>query len=410
MKSSVWPEVKKSLSTAKDKITVDQLYLLLNIEENHEGVVDEVFYKKYWQTQSVMDSKNFDVFIELLWHNKNPNAINHPFYIYFMKKIVDCKLLKSFWVEIDKIIETPTKQLEQVTVHSAICALKCSESSKDVKKILTENFLKLINLHSAKSIKDEDVQEMYTELLDLFDQKFQNLKKEEQKLEVLRIFTVSPGRLTIEKGSNKKFISNLINSLELESIKEAIEDIKNIIISDKDERERQYAASVLQRIISANKLFSNNIEWRVQQLNFLMNLAFFKSKDGMTLSTNEVDINSNASNIKHIFYHCLEYKLSNMEDERKFLLGIINEIDVVLNKKDFNKYLQKPMNDSNIKTWKRMMKEVTTKFDKKDMKLKTVFQVLILHMGLQLFNHPEIAENAISELESVTKRALQKSK
>lgn len=409
MKSSVWPELKKSLSHAKDNITVDQLYLLLTIEATHAGVIDDLFYKKYWLTTTILDAKNFDVFIQLLWQTKRPNAINHPFYVYFMKRIVDSKLLKKFWDEVDKVLATPTKQLEQVSVHAAICALRCIETSpKEVSKILTVNFLQLLNAHSCKSIKDEDLQEMYTELVDLLDKCFQNLKKQEQKLEVLRLFTVTPGRLTIEKGSNKKFISNLINALEIDSLTASIEDIKQIIVSDKDERERQYAASVLQRVISSNKLFSNNIEWRTEQLNFLMHLAFFKSKDGTTLSTNDADVNSNATNIKNIFYHCLEHKLSNLDDEKKFLMGIVTEIDGVLEKKDSNKYLQKPLSENHLKTWKRMMKEVTAKVDKKEKKLRTVFQVLILHMGLQLFNHPDIAENAIAELEVVTKRALAK--
>lgn len=399
--------MKKYVSTAKDKISVDQLYFLLILEETHANLIDEIFYKKYWQTAKILDAKNFDVFIQLLWKNKRPSSINHPFYVFFLKKIVDSKLLKGFWDEVDKCLETPTKQLEQVTIHSAVCVLKCLENkTKEILKIFTANFLKTLNTHCSKSIKDEDVNDMYTEFFDLLDKSLQSLKKNDQKLEALRYFTVSPGQMTIEKGSNKKFISNLINTLDIENLNKTIDDIKNIIISEKDERERQYAASVFQRIITTNKLVNNDIDWRIKQLNFLMTLSFFKSKDGVNLSSNEVEVNAN---MKNIFYHCLEYKLPNLDDEKKLLIGIINQIDSILNKKDANKFLQKPLNDSHFKTWKRMMSEVNAKVDKKEKKLRVVFQVLILHMGLQLFNHPDVAESAITELESVIKRSLQKS-
>lgn len=402
--------MKKHVSSAKDTITIDQLYFLLILEDNHMNVIDEIFYKKYWQTSKILEARNFDIFIQILWKNKRPNSINHPFYVYFLKKIVDAKLLKGFWDEVDKCLETPTKQLEQVTIHSAVCLLKCLENKpKDVMKIFTKNFLKTLNTHSAKSIKDEDINDMYAEFFELLDTSLQSLKTNEQKLQALKYFTVAPGTMTVEKGSKKKFISNLINILDVDSIKETIVDIKNIIISDKDERERQYAASVFQRIITTNKLVNNNIEFRVEQLNFLMTLAFFKSKDGVKLSSNEADINGNASNLKNIFYHCLEYKLPNLEEEKKLLFGVINQIDSILSKKDANKFLQKPLSDSHFKTWKRMMNEVNAKVDKKEKKLRVVFQVLILHMGLQLFNHPDVAESAISELEAVIKRSLQKS-
>jgi len=55
-----------------------------------------------------------------------------------------------------------------------------------------------------------------------------------------------------------------------------------------------------------------------------------------------------------------------------------------------------------------MYEEASAKADKKEKKLKRVFQVLMLHMGLQLFNNSDVAENAINELEAVSARTAQK--
>lgn len=409
MTSVILPALKKNVSVAKDNIMIDPLYLLLVLEEHHEGSLDTLFYKKFWQSNSILSADNFDIFVNLLWSNKKGNAINHPFHVYLMRRLTSAKLVKPFWARVDAILESPSKEIELVTIHSAISIVKSLEDKpKEVLKILTPNFLKMLSANGTKSIRDEDIQEMYTELFELFDKRFQALKKEDLKLQALRMFTQSPGSLTVEKSSAKKFISNLLGTLELNGLTEAVSDIKAIIISDKDERERQYASTILQKIITGNKLVSSNIEWRIEQLNFLVNLAIFKSSDGVELTSKEENINSNAGNIRNIFYHCLEYKLANLDDEKTVLLGIVNHINDRLSKKDSNKYLQKPLQSQHLETWKKMYSETSAKVEKKDKKLKTVFQVLTLHMGLQLFNNSEVAANAITELEAVTKRALQK--
>lgn len=398
------------MSVAKDSITVDPLYLLLVIEEHHESTIDALFYKKFWQTDAILSEENFDTFVSLLWGSKRTNAINHPFYVYFMRRLATTKHVKAFWSHVDGLLESPSKQIELVTIHSAISIVKNLEdkSPKEVLKILTPNFLKMLNANGTKSIRDEDIQEMYAELYELFDERFSALKKEEHKLQALRTFTQSSGLLTVEKSSTKKFISKLISSLQLEGLIEAVNDIKAIIVSDNDDRERQYAATVLQKIITGNKLVLGNIEWRIEQLNFLVNLAIFKSSDGVELSTKDEDINSNSTNIKSTFYHCLEAKLPKLDDEKTVLLGIVNHINSRLGKKDSGRFLQKSLNESHIAAWKKMFATTTAKVDKKDKKLMTVFHVLMLHMGLQLFNNSDVAENAIIELEAVTKRALQK--
>lgn len=354
-----------------------------------------------------MSAKNFDVFINLLWKNKKDNAVNHPFYEFFTLRLVNSKLVKPFWQQVDATLEKPTKPEELVTIHSALCIAKNIEGKpKEVLKLLTPNFLKMLSTNSTKSLKDEDIQEMYTEFHDLLDKCLQGLKPD-SKLQALKIFTQS-GTLAIEKNSQKKFITNLINALELDALNEAIVDIKEIITTSKQEREQQYAATIFQKIVTGNKLVSSDIEWRIEQLNFLVNLAIFKSADGVTLTTSDEDINNNAGNIKNIFYSCLKYKLPKLDDEKTVLIGIVDHINSTLSKKDPNRFLQKALKANHFAIWKKMYSEATAKVDKKEKKLKTVFQVLMLHMGLQLFNNSDLAENSINELEAVTKRALSK--
>lgn len=408
MTSSVWPHIAKPLNISKDKISVDPVYLLLLIEERHPEVIDSLFLKKNWQTEKILCSENLELFAELLWNVEKASLINHPVYVYFIKRLVETKLIKEFWKnQLESVLEGKVSKIrEMITINAAINVLKLTkESPKEVLKLFTPSFLKLINDHSAAAGKDEDFTEMYKEFYDLLDHHLQNLKKQDTKLQAFRAFT----QISVEKNSVKKFITNLINSLELEGVKDAVDHIKSIITGDENDKERQYAATVLQRIITSNKLINNDIQWRTDQLIFFANLAFLNSKNGSDVAKNEKP-STIANAIRNLFYHSLESRFPKMEDEKKLLLGIVQHISTFLNKKDSKAYFQKSLDQKYIDCWNKMLNEATTKPDKKEKKLKLVFHVLMLHMALQLFNNPELAENAIEELDAVMERATLKKK
>lgn len=408
MSSSVWPNISKSLSISKDKISVDPVYLLLLIEERHPDVIDSLFLKKYWQTEKILCSENLELFAQLLWNVDKGTLINHPVYVFFMKRLVDTKLFKEFWkTHVNSVLEEKVSKIrEMITINAAISVLKhTSESPKEVLKLFSSNFLKVINEHSASVGKDEDLTEMYKEFYELLDNHLQNLKKQDTKLQAFRAFT----QLSVEKNSVKKFITNLINSFDIDGLKEAVDHIKSIIIGDGDDKERQYAATVLQRIITTNKLVNHDNEWRTEQLIFLANLAFLNCKNGIDAVKGEKP-SSIANALRNLFYHSLEAKFPKMDDEKKLLLGIVQHITQYLNKKDSSAYFQKPLEKKYIQCWNKMLSEATTKPEKKEKKMKNVFHVLMLHMALQLFNNPELAENAIEELEAVMERVTLKKK
>lgn len=407
MQSSVWPNLSKQLNITKDKITIDTLYLLLLIEDHHPNTIESIFYKKNWQSEKILCKENLDVIARVLWKTDRINLINHPIYVYLMRQLANLKLLKPFWSEnVEQIIGEKTessRMVDVITINSAISLLKYLENPSKVVHLLTPNFLKMLQQQNSKLTKDEDIQEMYKEFYELLDQRLLELKNDTQKLQALKSFK----ELSIEKASIKKFITNLINSLEQEGLFEAIEYLKSIIVGEGEEKERQYVATILQKIILTNKLVSNDLEWRVDQLKFFINLSLLKSSNGVDVSSSD-NPNSIAASIKNIFYHSLEHKFSKIEDEKKVLLGLVSYIHSFISKKDHAKFFQKSLEAKYCETWKQMYTEITTKPEKKDKKLKTVFHVLMMHMGLQLFNNADVAENAISELVAVLERVTRK--
>jgi DNA polymerase phi len=408
MSSLIWPQISKHLNVTKDNITIDPLYLLLLIEENHPETIDLKFMKKNWQSEKVMCSENFETFAQLLWKDDKTTLINHPFYVYFMKQIVDFKLTREFWsMQVDNLLSRGvSKNVEMITINAALSILKHTiDKPKELFKLLTPNFLKMINDRGVKMERDEDFTELYKDFYELLDQQLQALKKSETKLQAFHTFT----KICVEKSSAKKFITNLLNSLELDELKQAVNYMKKIIVSESEEqKERQYVATVLHRIIASNKLVANDIEWRVEQQIFIANLAFLNSLNGCTI-VKDGEANSIALVMKNLFYHSLESKMSKLEDEKKILFGIVQHLNSFVAKNDLG-FLQKTLDKKYIDCWTKMYSEVTSNCAKKEKKLKLVFHILMLHMALQLFNNPELADNAIAELEQVMDRAMMKKK
>lgn len=249
---------------------------------------------------------------------------------------------------------------------------------------------------------------MYTEFFELLNKHFQASNNNEQKRKWLDLILKNPGAILLEKPQSNKFVSNLINSLSIPDLKNTAETLKNIIAAEKETSmpERIYAAQILQKIL-INKLVANDIDWRVKQLKFFVNFAIFKSNDGVNL-VQDADLDVTVAkeltpSLKGIFFHCLEHKFSKLEDERKQLFTLVEYINEILAKKHPNKHLNRHLKDSQLSVWKKMFEQTSLPIKKNKNQL-TVFHVLLLHMGLQLFNQAEVAESALNELQSVIKR------
>jgi DNA polymerase phi len=359
--------------------------------------------------------ENYGFLVDLLWNIKDTNAINHPFYEFLAKELVEQKQIKDFWKQVEVFLGTSGKFREIVSVHFAVAVLKnLQDKPKDVLKILTPNFIGILVENSRKLQKNsEDLQDLYDEFYQLLDQAIVGLKKDETKLQVLEVLTKSPGSILLERSLQKKIFGNLVNSLERPGLKQAIEQLIDLVGSAEDFKERMYAANLLQRQIT-NKLVAQDLDFRFQLLQFLLNFGIFRTNNGQDLvgddEWNKQIAKELTPNMRNLLFHSLEQKLPKLEDEKKLLLKLAESVDKTLSKKNPNKYLVSPLKESHIQVWQKMLQEVQQTKSKKDQKLNLVFHILLLHMGFQLFVSPDVAESAINELGSVLKRVFKKEK
>lgn len=405
------PGLEQLLNIPKSKITIDTLHVLTIIEKFHHNKGIDGILEAHWNNKQVISSTHFESIINILWNIKKSHQINHPFYGLLAKYLLEQNLMGTFWQKVDQVLSSSPKLKE--TISFAIVVLKNIEECPEVLlELLTENCVKFLNdsLKNPAQLK-EDSKELFGEFLDLLIKIISLLPTDEEKFAAFKKLCTSPGSILIEKYLNKNIFGNLIANLGESELDKSVELLKSIIIEAEDTRERLHAANLIQKAFH-NKAVTENVEWRFSHLKFFIAMGIFKSNDGSEIvkQEEEWDLKAKAvnANLKNSLYNLIDIKLTKIDDEKKLLLNIVEYIDKFLSKKNPNKYLAVPLKENHIAVWKKMLKEL--KNPVKNDRLALVFNILLLQMGLQLFNNPDVAENAINELESVLKRISSKSK
>lgn len=411
----MWPVLKEDFQITQDNISLDALHFLLIVQRIHPNVLNNKYFKTFWKTNNLFDNNCLIFYTNILWNIKSTITINHPFYEFFIEYIVRNKKVIEFWqVAVPIVRKSEIKHKDITALRMIISLLNNQEiTSEMIVGLLSKDFIHLI-IQKLREIDQlsEDVQELYNEFLDTLIKSYEKLTAESDKLEIFQRLINPPSSILIEKLVFKSILQNLINTMNSDSLETVTETLKEIIVSEPEVEniggpsKNLHAAHFLQKILS-NRTIANNLEWRCPQLKFFLNLGIFNSKDGDKLLRKSTD-NKLSANYRNILFHSLEYRFPKLEDEKKVLTTLVQYCNEILNRKNSEILLQYPLSDESLNVWKKMYTQTFTTDNKKSTKskerLNTVFHVLLLHMGLHLFNDPTVAHNSIEELEKVMSR------
>lgn len=416
IKHIIWAQLESDLSKPWNKQTRDSLMFFLTLQEFHPSIANKILGSTCIGNEGVITAVNANHLIEIIWSGTSIMTINHPIYELFPRFLADSSVLNKIWSKIDIKLESLTKMNEIITVRVVSGIFKATNKKpNELTSIISNNFIQMIiNRYSNLKQKNTEV------FLEFYKEMFQNISSFLKKsleaghpcLEFLKLWILHPGQLTFDRLTSSDLVNSTLLALSENELKEFVEILKNIAVGVLEKgngekwlnTEKTFAAQTIAKLLS-QKSVSAATEWKQEQLVFLFNLGFFKTSNGVNLVTKtEKDCGSNS--FKSSFYRGLDLKHRNLNDERDALLQIVEHINTSLNSKHGLQYLRSPLSEDGFKAWKEMYETVNQGESKKSKRknIQLVINIILLHMGLQLFNDEKMAKSAIDELKSCVER------
>ncbi|XP_055845316.1 myb-binding protein 1A [Episyrphus balteatus] len=414
---SVWPLLQTELGKPWTKQTIQTVHCLIVAHLKFPSVVGKQFFKMHLGGSKLLNSESETHLLRLFVASTNSDILTHPALEAFGSYAATCSGLVSFFENhFDPLLETPNKLKEVLSLKFLTDVLAHLDNEKiPVSRLLTPNFVKMIvaSLKTTKLKKDETLKAFYSEF-------FENLSNccskatDAERVEVVHKLILHPGTFNIEKFTTNRIVHQIIGFLGETGVQTIFETYKDIFLDRRPKNaenktdtwlnfERQNAAYMLQHLLS-HKSVQKEFEWRTQQLQFFMTIGLFNvDNSGEICARNESGQLQKdfGACMKNIFYSSLQSKVPALKDEKAVLLALVETCNKYLQKKKAAQYFRQKINDKIIKAWNEMYNEVqnSKKLHGNEKKLQLVFHILLLHMGLQLFREPEMAETAIIDLE-----------
>ncbi|KAJ6625239.1 Myb-binding protein 1A, partial [Pseudolycoriella hygida] len=361
--SLVWPIVSKELKRPWERQNINTVHFLLALHAKYPELLDVEYLESSLQTPEILTPLSFKHLGRMFWGNKSMNAVTHPAYDELSQFLCqsNSKQLVKFWCgEVNECLAAPSKLKEIVTIKILKDLFNCGKfKTKTLLKLLTDRFVKMIvsSLKNVKQMKKGSYLVYYYD--EFFEAVNKHLSKEEdddEKVEMIKKFILHPGALTIGKFTSQNFVHQMITHLGCRGVVNMTKIYQSIFIGElaKDPGdatvqwlnvEKQHAAQMMQFLIGSKT------------------------------------------------------KMPDLNNQQKMLLPVVEFCNGILSMKKRDKYLREPLTSEAIQSWKKMFDYVTSPPNKMDQKLDSIFRVMFMFMGLQLFREPETAQLAIVDLE-----------
>ncbi|KAK4878297.1 hypothetical protein RN001_010803 [Aquatica leii] len=280
---------------------------------------------------------------------------------------------------------------------------------KDVTNIpalLPDNFIRQILHHYRNNRTNTKDEEFHDEMTNFFDCLCKSLQRDQvdvkTKINVLKKIIFYPGSFMFENVTKSKNVQKLIRILDKEGVKKLSSLYRDVLITKKEKivapnvteqwlnSERIYSAQLLAKLLTS-PLVQDETQWKIKNLKLFIDVGICKHKyDNVGTEL--------ANNVKDVFFRALDLKFNKLE-EVALVLYELCEYTVL------SDCLRSPLTEEELEIFNQM-RSVTTKLNAKKVKdeCAIVFQVLFLHMGLQLFQDKDLAVSSLKELFSCYER------
>uniref|UniRef100_A0A182N5A9 DNA polymerase V n=1 Tax=Anopheles dirus TaxID=7168 RepID=A0A182N5A9_9DIPT len=433
-----WPLFEPLLNVPKEQHTIDTVFFLLQLATGtHKKLINQKYFERNFGVPALLHADNYPYLAALLFGIETAMGINHPFYECLLEQLSKQRAIVAFWRDaIVPLLEHPkgggqSKYFDIIVLRTVISIFGRLENYADVPEVLQPAFVKFL-LHKLKNRtkRTEDVQNLYEEACVALVECYPKMEDESIRLATFQRLIQPPGSVLIEKYARCKLLQNLLVTLSAESLRSVATELKTHILDEAasgTSGERSYAAQMLQRLLSLRQLAGGeqddeqgpSDEWFQELVRcFLTAGVFYCAADGVSVlkgpKHGKAISDELAGTMRGLFFHTLEHRHAKLSSEREFLFSIVRHVDELLRTHGV-KSLRNGLTDVQLASWNEMFATVSRQGKKQSKKRSsvlapggsqcdTVFHILLMHMGLHLFNDPELAHSSLVELDCVMKR------
>ncbi|KAI8122708.1 Myb-binding protein 1A [Lucilia cuprina] len=444
--TSIWPLLQKELIKPWPKQSLQTVHCLITVQKKFPNIVNGKFLKLHFGGNELLNPESFQYLHKIFWEHSNTDILTHPAFECFGSYIANTKYLAQFWSDtVDPGLENPTKLLEVETLKILTDILdNLNVEQTNVHELLTDNFMRMFieGLKNLKQKKDETLKAFYADFLESLVKSCGKLTKDAAKVAVIKRLILPPGIFNIEKFTGHRIVHQLINTLGEEGVQDVFQLYKSIFLATLAKNpenagenwlnfERLNAGYTLQHLLQ-HKSVQSSYKWREEQLKFLFTCGIFYVTDSAEICKKEAAGSFSkdfADQCKNMFYTCLQSKLSDVRQEQQLLFNLAEYCQEKMSQKHAAKYFRIQKFDEALqKSWNSMFESVAKSYKsavqdkankkkkasesnkKGDNKLQTVFNILLLNMGLQLFREAEMAGPAVDDLLKCMEKTSQQTK
>lgn len=432
----MWPLMQKELRRVWEKQNINTVHFLIRCQSKYPDAIDSEYLSTSLHTEEILTPASYKYLSKLFW---NPvtimTAVTHPSYEAlgkFLATTVPERALLDFWkCEINEILLAQTKYKEIVTVRLLTIIFDESKiQPKTALALLSNGCISLLikSLRGGRQQKSPDCLEtLFSEFFDAIEKYMRERmgNDDTNKVALIQKFIDFPSTLLIEKYTPTRIVHRFVAQLKSAGVQQLFEFYKAILLDRHAKNpkvpndnwlhtEKEHCVQMLQTLLQ-HKSIHGDTEWRAGQLQFLLQFGLFyvntETEEIVKQRDSHVLPNDLAHRVKQAFYSSLQTKSANIAAERATLLSIVEFCNRQIADKSLNKRLRHPLTDeSAIQAWHKMYAIVLAhkKQTSNKIMLYTVFDILLMHMGLQLFVEPKLAIFSIDDLQMCLERSQSK--
>jgi DNA polymerase phi len=344
----------------------------------------------------------------------------HPAFALVLEEMKKANLLDEFWVEhVDGTITKASPYRAMIGFFLLEKTLDLEEEESKVKtaaRLLTQNVVRtsLAFLSKLEAGTGEEEAVIYGALAKITEVA---KRHPDSQVGVLRALLSGSkgGNITFDQSTGGNVVHQLVSFACPAAVKFLGQMYRDAALGKSDggdartAKDRIYAAHQLGKLVSHPQMQSD-VKWKTETLKFLLTSTLFdlKGKTVKPLDSAPANWSRDAKlNVKDVFFRALDLKAKNFGSVCEILKDVVQFADSKL----VNKYdllNGGAMAPETVKAWKQMMKDVEA--IESGRKENSVFQVLYLHMGLQLLSEPVMAKETLQELKACHERSVRKKK